>query len=353
MRRRRYLALLGTGVGTGLAGCSGGGGSSTPTDAGTDTPIAEPTATATATAEPDYAASFRQAIESAGLEIREFQPDGATVTLEYAAGTRDSAAVDEQITAVADAYAQVVGQGWSNDGLSVRFYDDDTQIGAFQVQQSWAASAASGDTDSEEYHGRVEETLETLGVGTPGPEPEPREFDGYGRSGTGSFDLEPGLVGVEYTYQGESNFTLRMEAADGGGGGRLVTNRVGRVKDASTAFRTPGGSFSFSVDSVAKWDIRVEQPRPGLSDATRLPTVVTNSKPKYVGPFAFGFEEATLEAQHGGDGTFQVRLLDDTGRRVETLFDEKGAFEGSTTTEFTGIGWLDVSAGAKWTINLK
>lgn len=352
MRRRRYIALLGAGVGTGLAGCSDGGGGATPTAGQTDAPDSTAEPTATATAEPDYAASFQQAIRDAGLEVRELEDGDGTVTLSYTAGTRSSSEVDQQIRAVADAYAEVVGQGWSHERLSVAFYADDRQIGAFEIQQSWAASAASGDLGEEEYYGRVDETVETLGVGTTEAEPDPRDFQGYGRRDTDSFELEPGFVGIEYTYLGDSNFTLRLQPASGGSG-RLVTNRIGQVKDATTAFRTDGGSFTLSVDSVASWDITVSQPRPGLEDATELPTVVTNSKSKYVGPFAFGFDEVEAEFEHGGDGTFQARLLDDTGAVVETLADRKGPFRSSTTTDFTGIGWIDVDAEAEWTINLR
>jgi hypothetical protein len=70
-------------------------------------------------------------------------------------------------------------------------------------------------------------------------------------------------------------------------------------------------------------------------------------------PLAAGL--AVFELEHDGQGSFVVRLLDDSGQVVDTLARALGIFRGAKATRVptTGRYLYDVSAGGRWSIRVR
>jgi hypothetical protein len=71
--------------------------------------------------------------------------------------------------------------------------------------------------------------------------------------------------------------------------------------------------------------------------------------------FSLGEGVAVFDLQHKGDGTFTVRLLDDSGNVVGEMASGSGVFSGSKTLriEKTGLYLIDVAASGEWSVRLR
>jgi hypothetical protein len=59
------------------------------------------------------------------------------------------------------------------------------------------------------------------------------------------------------------------------------------------------------------------------------------------------------EATHSGSRNFIVNIYPMEGAFGEVVFNEIGSFEGETTFNFNGIGWVDIGADGNWTMDVE
>jgi len=105
---------------------------------------------------------FESALESTGTEIRDLSLDEELLALRYTTVGTSEDGVPEELGAIADLYARAIDEGLSASRLRVRAFDtdDDENPTRFVVETAWVEDYLSGEVGREEYHGRVEGTLE-------------------------------------------------------------------------------------------------------------------------------------------------------------------------------------------------
>lgn len=178
-------------------------------------------------------------------------------------------------------------------------------------------------------------------------EPSAQSFSGSGQSVEDGIDIEGGLIVVEASHDGESNFQVSL--ADDSDFDDSFVNVIGSF-DGAQADLIDEGEYLLDVNADGNWDVTIRQPRTGQGD--ELPTTIAGSGPDVSEPIMFsGTSVAT--GDHDGDSNFQVQIYPMTGSFGESVFNEIGEFEGETTYSFDGIGWVDVNADGSWSVELE
>lgn len=178
-------------------------------------------------------------------------------------------------------------------------------------------------------------------------EPDIQSFSGTGQSVEQGITIDGGLVVVDATHDGESNFQVSLE--DDSEFGDSFINVIGEF-DGAQADLIDEGEYLLDINADGSWEIDIRQPRSG--DGDELAVSLSGTGPDVAGPVLFeGTGVATGE--HDGESNFQVRIFPMTGSFGESLFNEIGEFEGETTYSFDGIGWVDVNADGSWEIELE
>lgn len=153
MRRRRYLALLGTATSAAVAGCSGG---ETSTETPTPTPLPTPT-------REDLVAEYRSQLDERDINVQTIEWADRTLLLEYYSDAGTSSAFREEVQHVAVAVANSYGRYTNIDvdrfETTAYAYNDDV-LGEFYVKADWVEQLGNREISEEEYLQRVRETVE-------------------------------------------------------------------------------------------------------------------------------------------------------------------------------------------------
>lgn len=193
---------------------------------------------------------------------------------------------------------------------------------------------------------------------SPSPEPTPtpvsdgerHDFSGQGQRVTSEFAIEGGFTTFDMAHDGSSNFQVELVDTDSGDTEEYLANEIG-TWEALLPYEIPAGEYVLDVNADGNWEIVVRQPRHTLADANGVPVTGSDEYPNYLGPIEFeGFH--TVHGEYEGDGNFAVWLLDDTGDEEDLLFNEIGEFEGETTTDYAGLGYIRVEATGPWQIDV-
>lgn len=179
----------------------------------------------------------------------------------------------------------------------------------------------------------------------PVDEPDPLEFSGSG-SDVVEIELEGGLTGVEAQHDGSSDFVVQL--VDDGFPTFFIDAR-GQFEGASLEYAV-AGEHELEIVADGDWEVTVTQPRSatGADPAVEL----SDSIPSYYGPFEFD-GTYTMTGSHDGAGNFIVELRGQGRTDRELVINELGAYEGSTTFQYSGIGWIDVTTDGEWSIELE
>lgn len=181
-------------------------------------------------------------------------------------------------------------------------------------------------------------------------EPEPLAFDGSGASVTEEFDLEGGVTIAEAVYDGESNFIVELIPTDDGFE-ELLVNAIGDF-DGASGILAEEGTYLLDIDADGSWEIEIQQPRATVDDADALPVELEGDGPGWDGPFRFdGLGQA--RGTHEGERNFIVEILPQEGRFSELVFNEIGEFDGETTFDLEGIGYVTVEADGPWSLTME
>jgi hypothetical protein len=152
MRRRRYLALLGTAASAAVAGCSDGGPS---TETPTPTPVPTPT-------REDLAERYRSELDGRDINVQRIEADGATLLLDYYSNAGSRSGIREEVNRVAAAAASAYGQYLNVEvdrfETTAYAYNDDV-LAEFHVEAVWVERLMRGELSESEYLQRVQNTV--------------------------------------------------------------------------------------------------------------------------------------------------------------------------------------------------
>lgn len=181
-------------------------------------------------------------------------------------------------------------------------------------------------------------------------DPDPIPFEGTGATVTDEFELEGGVAIAESTHAGQSNFIVDLIPVDDGRE-ELLVNVIGAF-DGASGVLAEQGTYLLDVDADGNWTIDIRQPRSTEDEADPLPTELDGTEPAWDGPLLFdGLGEA--RGTHEGQGNFIVEILPQNGRFPELVFNEIDQFDGETTFDVDGVGYVTVEADGPWTIELE
>lgn len=263
----------------------------------------------------------------------------------------------------------VVGCGGSDDGGSGDGGDDDESPSPTPTdatnERTATATAPAGSTATDEPTATVEPTPTAPPTASPSPTPsstaeptptpvsdgERYDFSGQGERVTSEFVIEGGFTSFDMAHDGSSNFQVELVDTESGDTEEYLANEIG-TWEALLPYEIPAGEYVLDINADGNWEIIVRQPRHTLGDADSVPVTGSDEYPNYLGPVEFeGFHR--VHGEYQGDSNFAVWLLDDTGDEEDLLFNEIGEFEGETTMNYTGLGYIRVEATGPWQIDVE
>lgn len=186
---------------------------------------------------------------------------------------------------------------------------------------------------------------------TPVSDGERYDFSGQGQRVTDEFTIEGGFTSFDMAHDGSSNFQVELIDSSSGDTEEYLANEIG-AWEALLPYHIPAGEYVLDINADGNWEIIVRQPRHTLADADSVPVTGSDEYSNYLGPVEFeGFHR--VRGEYNGDSNFAVWLLDDTGDEEDLLFNEIGEFEGETTTDYEGLGYIRVEATGPWQIDVE
>lgn len=244
------------------------------------------------------------------------------------------------ISLVMGVLGAVLGGGGGDDGSSPAATDSPT------VMETEGQSGPAKTTPTDTPLPTESPTPEP----TPAPDEQSYSFSGSGQTATDRFAIDGGLVTVDLTHTGTSNFIVYLVNAETGQE-ELLVNVIGDF-DGTVATEAPEGEYVLDIRADGNWEIGVEQPRYSSVEVSDLPADADRTDYAVLGPFEFeGVTRITVDAE--ADSNVIVWLMNHRGQEVELLFNEIGPFEGSTTTSQAGIGLIFAKIEEGWTITLE
>lgn len=107
---------------------------------------------------------FEALVESEGVTVETAEVQGDTFNVEYTSYSQTEAEIANEIGFVAGAYAGMVGEGHTTDGMEATILTvAGDPAGTFYVDYEWAEAFANDEISSEEFSQRVLSTLEAQG----------------------------------------------------------------------------------------------------------------------------------------------------------------------------------------------
>lgn len=208
-----------------------------------------------------------------------------------------------------------------------------------------------GDGASDGSNGGTEDGSETDGTdNSSDDEPdygtlETYEFAGSGDSVESGLDLEEGLIVIEATHDGESNFAVHLVGPDRD---HLFVNEIGDYA-GETAKSLEYGEYGLSVEADGDWEIEVRQPI--VNRGYDLPAEESGAGDTLIGPYEFDGVH-TLAATHDGKSNFAIHIYPETGR-PDLVVNEIGAYEGESSVRFSEPAWVAIRADGEWTVAIE
>ncbi|WP_226007649.1 hypothetical protein [Natrinema salinisoli] len=181
-------------------------------------------------------------------------------------------------------------------------------------------------------------------------EPDPLTVDGTGATVTNEFELEGGVTIVEALHDGDENFIVELVPTDGDLE-TLLVNAIGEY-DGATGALAERGTHVLDIDADGSWELEILQPRATEDEAETLPVEIEGEGSAWDGPYLFdglGRSHGT----HEGRGNFIVEILPQDGLFSELVFNELDQFDGETTFNVDGIGFVTVEAAGPWSIAIE
>ncbi|MBI2907100.1 MAG: hypothetical protein HYX92_05530 [Chloroflexi bacterium] len=200
---------------------------------------------------------------------------------------------------------------------------------------------------------------------TPTPEPTPTpiigggtplpgfNFAGRGPLVTTRMELNPGVAIFTLKHFGASAFAVSLQDSQGQKV-EVLASAAGLFDGSRPVGITRAGQYALDIQADGNWTAFVEQPRPASAEP---PSRMEGQGLAASKLFALRAGPATFRFTHAGapQGTkpFVVWLLDLSGRRIESLANAMGNFNGSKTIQIgrAGVYLLSIEADGKWTVD--
>ncbi|WP_436345487.1 hypothetical protein [Natronorubrum sp. FCH18a] len=180
--------------------------------------------------------------------------------------------------------------------------------------------------------------------------PSPLEFEGTGATVSDEFELEGGVTIAETVHDGESNFIVELVPTDGGFE-ELLVNVIGDF-DGASGVLAEEGTYLLDVDADGDWELEILQPRATEDESDTLPIELEGEEPAWDGPFQFdGLGQA--HGTYEGEGNFIVEILPQDDQFSELVFNELDEFDGETTFDVDGIGYVTIEADGPWSLAME
>lgn len=87
---------------------------------------------------------------------------------------------------------------------------------------------------------------------------QPLTFSGTGDKATQSFNWPGGMMRIEMTHTGSSNFIIHLVDSTDGSTEEFVENEIGSV-NGSRVFSIPAGSYLLDVQADGKWTVKISK----------------------------------------------------------------------------------------------
>jgi len=177
--------------------------------------------------------------------------------------------------------------------------------------------------------------------------------------------LEPGVLLLDATYNGQSNFIVQIVGASGSQ--QYSINEIGRysgvrahtVSSGSSFFDLVPGDHRIQVQADGPWSLKLQQERP--SGGQRPPSSDESNGDNVIRWLNLQKGQYVLTASHEGQSNFIVELLKSDGGGTEYLVNKIGAYSGQTLISVgsnlfdlkPGLYALVVQADGHWTIAIE
>jgi hypothetical protein len=181
---------------------------------------------------------------------------------------------------------------------------------------------------------------------------QPHSFDGPGAEVTDEFELDEGILTVDFSHDGESNFIVEMVALEGEQwDDEFLVNVIGDT-EGSSVMSINGGTYQIDVDADGGWSLDLDQPEVSADELVEPPIEESGRGSTWIGPFsAEGVHE--VHGTHDGESNFIVEGHDAEGN-WELMINEIGEYEGSGTFRASGEAfWVNIEADGDWTIDIE
>lgn len=138
MRRRQYVAAVGTALATGLAGC----GDDEPSD-DTDSP-STPTHTPGSDDPEDWKETYRATLEAEGIDVDFADVTESTLIVDYTTDTTEVGDFLRELETAVTAYAEVAADSWTVEAAELWVLDPEIEaegeetLASFLVRTEWA-----------------------------------------------------------------------------------------------------------------------------------------------------------------------------------------------------------------------
>lgn len=173
------------------------------------------------------------------------------------------------------------------------------------------------------------------------------EFSGTGDAVEEGIELEDGLTAIHATHTGSGRFHITLDPENG----RFTPffNVIGEY-DGTTAALLGAGTYQLEVIADGEWEVTLMQPR--AESGAGLPQSVSGEQDDVFGPFEFdGSHTATLS--HSGDDIFDVQVFPPESNGVVSVTTQLGEYEGETTFQHDGVGFVAVKAAGDYSVELE
>lgn len=232
------------------------------------------------------------------------------------------------------------GDGTESDDGTENGNDTDTENGNDSEESSPEPDEENGNDENED------EDTENDGSEDVN-EPDPQSFSGSGADVKEDVSIAGNLTVIDAEHDGDSNFQVSL--ADGSEFNDNFVNAIGAY-DGATAALIDGGEYLLDVEADGNWEVEIRQPRAASGDS--LPQSLGGNSPDVLGPIEFGGTH-TATGEHQGQSNFAVHVYPAEGSFGELVFNEIGEYDGSTTFNFNGVGWVAVQADGEWSLELE
>jgi len=320
MDRRKYLALVGSGLTLPLAGCTGGD------DGNSDD-------------------------NSSGDDSSDGGDNGSDDSNQGNGGdsTDDSAPTDGNGGENDSGDDDDSSDGNEDDGSGDNGADDGSGDGGDSGD-----GGENGDDGGE--NGQSNPTVEFQSISAVGGsyDPDTVEISDTGGTVSDPIALPQGVVTVEFEYQASGNFIV--EAVDGPGIDELLVNRIGAVSGVAGASIRESGEYRLEIDADGDFSLTLAAPDTSDETPPMVPVSASGTGPDVVGPVELaGGEVAT--ASHSGDSNFIVEVAREDGSGIlssDIVYNEVGSVdESEAVVDLEGRCWVLVEADGDWSIELE